>query len=299
MLRATVVELVEGLAVCEPRGSRAAGTGSRERRRRPAAGSTSGIAHCRGAGHRGGGAAGRPRRAPRPNGEDRVLLVDEGPAVDRSTAWTLARRPRSESTTTASRDGGAAAEADAPRAGSGTSGPGGSSSRPAPSSARSSSPTTTGRGSCSPARRGRTSSGMASARAPGRGVHEQRRATDGAAGLEAAGVEIVEIVDPRAAPRQRHGCRRRAPDVRVASPGSAGGPVTSRRTSCSCRAAGTRTSRSGARRGARSGSTSARRVRPRPVGPHVRIEAVGAAAGDEGAGRSRRSGSFAARARVD
>ena len=96
------------------------------------------------------------------NPEDRVLLIDADPAAtgDGVRSGMTALGIYDHGYVTARR---APTRPRRPRAGCGTSGPGASSSRPAPRNGRSSSPTTTVPGSCSPARRRRTWSGTASA----------------------------------------------------------------------------------------------------------------------------------------
>ena len=133
-----------------------------------------------------------------------------------------------------------------------------------------------------------TSSGTASG--PGRApsIFTTNDTTDrgGRRRSRAAGVEIV--ADRRRAPRASSVRRHRAATTTAAWPSvddrarPAAAARPSRRTCCSCPAAGTRTSPCGARPAARSASTSGspRSSRTGPVRT-ARIEAVGAAAGDD------------------
>ena len=132
-----------------------------------------------------------------------------------------------------------------------------SSSRPAPRNGRSSSPTTTVPGSCSRAQRDLRGAVWRPPGRPGGHLHEQRH--DRCRGRGHPGRRRRARRDrrrTRGRPRRRHERRRRrAPDLgddrarrRDARPW--------RPTCCSCPAAGTRTWRSGATPGARSGSMS-------------------------------------------
>ena len=170
-------------------------------------------------------------------GTDGCSSSTRGPSSSRSKACRSSneRRP-SGSTTTATCSSPSDGPGTGPRAGCGTSGPTGLCWPPGPSNDRSPSPTTIDRGSCWRARLQPMSSGtgccqVAALPSPRRTIPGSRRL----AVLQEAGAELVE--GRRLASRRPHRRQRR-------------------RTCCSCRVAGTRTSRSGARRAAASGSTT-------------------------------------------
>ena len=206
----------------------------------------------------GGGAAGRAAAAAKQDG--RVLLVDEGPVIEPIegvqvlAACDGARdlRPR------LCRSSPSGGRATGPKAGCGTSGRVGSSSQPVPSNDRSRSRTTNGPGSCWRARPLPTSNATACSRLAG--SRSRRRMTQGS--------------NPRRCSRTRARSSWRSSTCAAATASTA-----QRRTCCSCRVAGTRTSRSGRRRGGRL------RFDDRigayvPDGELRNVEVVGTATGD-------------------